>query len=155
MKNKIDYAINYMTFITNFEEFPQLFPKSVGRTNTLSSISVALPNNLGAGIASSIQWLRYRLNNRGIAARCLEGTRDFFSFPHNLDWLWNPIKLPMHCAWEGGGREGAFSQSLSDRSVKLTSHLRLAPEGKKEWSSTSNPLYTSIVCTGQRLLFLP
>jgi len=55
MKNKIDYAINYMTFITNFEEFPQLFPKSVGRTNTLSSISVALPNNLGAGIASSIQ----------------------------------------------------------------------------------------------------
>jgi len=35
-----------------FRGIPHLVPKSVGKTNTRGSIIVALPNKLGAGIAS-------------------------------------------------------------------------------------------------------
>jgi hypothetical protein len=85
----------------------------------------------GGGI-TSCKTLDYRLADQGFESR--RGLVIFLFTASRLA-LW-PTQPPIQ--WV----RGAFSWGLSDRSVKLTTHLHLVPRSKNEWSYTSSsPIY--------------
>jgi hypothetical protein len=66
----------------------------------------------------------YGLDDRGVGARVLVGSRIFTS-PCHPDRLWGPPNLLSNGYW------GLFSGGKSGWSVKLTTHLQLVPRSRK------------------------